>query len=60
MMNTYIDISNKFDDPLLIEVVNELDKSGNLPLVVQSAGSSPEINKTYGFWSAIYNELKKS
>ena len=45
---------------LLIQILEpELDKSGNLPLVVQSAESSPEINKTYEFWSAIYSELSK-
>lgn len=43
---------------LLLQILEpELDKSGDLPLVVQSAGSSPEINRTYEFWSAIYNEF---
>lgn len=44
----------------LIQILEpELNKSGSLPLVVQSAGSSLEITKTYDFWSAIYNELQK-
>ncbi len=43
---------------LLVQILRpELDKSGDLPLVVQSAGSSPEINRTYEFWSAIYDEF---
>jgi predicted nucleotidyltransferase len=45
---------------LLVQIlVPELDRSGDLPLIVQSAGSSPEINRTYEFWSAIYDELTK-
>jgi len=43
---------------LLVQILGpELDKTGDLPLVVQSAGSSPEINRTYEFWAAIYNEF---
>lgn len=43
---------------LLVQILGpELDKSGDLPLVVQSAGSSPEVNRTYEFWDAIYNEF---
>lgn len=54
-------ICDKKTRELLIQILEpELDKNGDLPLVVQSAGSSPEINKTYEFWSAIYDELIKS
>jgi len=45
---------------LLVQILEpELDKTGDLPLVVQSAGSSPEISRTYEFWTAIYNEFMK-
>ncbi len=51
---------NRETRELLVKILeSELDKSGDLPLVVQSAGSSPEINRTYEFWSAIYEELVK-
>lgn len=43
---------------LLVQILGpELDKTGDLPLVVQSARSSPEVNRTYEFWSAIYDEF---
>lgn len=43
---------------LLVQILGpELDKTGDLPLVVQSARSSPEVNRTYEFWSAIYAEF---
>ena len=36
----------------------ELDGEGDLPLVVKSAASSPQIEKTLAFWEAIRHELK--
>jgi predicted nucleotidyltransferase len=43
---------------LLVQILGpELDKTGDLPLVVQSARSSPEVNRTYELWSAIYDEF---
>lgn len=36
----------------------ELDGEGDLPLVVQSAASSPQMEKTLDFWEAIRFELK--
>ena len=36
----------------------ELEGEGDLPLVVQSAGSSPQTVKTLEFWEAIRYELR--
>lgn len=55
-----VQVCDKRTRELLMQILEpELDKNGDLPLVVQSAGSSPEINRTYEFWSAIYDELYK-
>ena len=44
---------------LLLQILDrELDADGNLPLVVNSAESSPQINRTFEFWSAIREELQ--
>jgi hypothetical protein len=59
-----MDISNKIDDPILtrdkiLEILDrELDSDGDLPLVVQSAASSPQIDHTIDFWEAIRVELR--
>ena len=37
----------------------ELRSEGDLPLVVQSAGSSPKIDRTLEFWEAIRYDLTK-
>ena len=37
----------------------ELSTEGDLPLVVQSAGSSPQIDRTLEFWQAIRQELAR-
>ena len=45
---------------LLLQILNrELDTKGDLPLVVNSAESSPQIDRTFEFWSAILEELKQ-
>jgi predicted nucleotidyltransferase len=38
----------------------ELDSNSDLPLVVQSAESSPQIDRTIEFWEAIRDELRAS
>ena len=51
-------ICDKKTRELLLQILKpELDRAGDLSLVVHSAGSSPEIDRTYEFWSAVYNEL---
>ena len=46
---------------LLLQILNrELDTNGDLPLVVNSAESSPQINRTFEFCSAIREELDQS
>ena len=43
---------------LLLQILDrELDPNGDLPLVVNSAESSPKIERTFEFWSAIREEL---
>lgn len=43
----------------LLQILNqELDTSGDLPLVVSSAESSPQIDRSLEFWSAIHKELE--
>lgn len=44
---------------ILAILESELASDGELPLVVQSAGSSPEIDKTAEFWEAIRQELRR-
>lgn len=44
---------------ILAILESELTSDGELPLVVQSAGSSPEIDKTAEFWEAIRQELRQ-
>ena len=38
----------------------ELREAGDLPLVVQSADSSPQIGRTFEFWKAIQKELSEA
>jgi len=38
----------------------ELNDEGDLPLVVQSAASSPQIDQTLNFWQAIRHELQSA
>jgi predicted nucleotidyltransferase len=43
----------------LLQILNkELDTSGDLPLVASSAETSPQIDRTFEFWSAIRKELE--
>lgn len=43
----------------ILEILDrELDSDGDLPLVVQSAASSPQIDRTIDFWEAIRFELR--
>jgi predicted nucleotidyltransferase len=43
----------------ILEILDrELDRDGDLPLVVQSAGDSPQIVRTFEFWEAIRSELR--
>lgn len=43
----------------ILEILDqELNGNGDLPLVIQSAGHSPEINRTLEFWEAIRAELR--
>ena len=43
-------------DKILEILDRELDGDGDLPLVVQSAGDSPLIDRTFEFWEAIRSE----
>ena len=44
---------------LLLDILaRELDTEGDLPLVVKSAADGPQIGRTFGFWSAIRDELQ--
>jgi len=45
-------------DKILEILDRELDTDGDLPLVVQSAASSPQIDRTIDFWEAIRVELR--
>jgi predicted nucleotidyltransferase len=45
-------------DKILDILDRELDGDGDLPLVVQSAGDSPLIVRTFEFWEAIRSELR--
>ena len=98
MTNSYLNISDKFDNSALVDLLRtadavakglgipffvvgatardivlwygyginkilqilerELDGEGDLPLVVKSAASSPQIEKTLAYWEAIRHELK--
>ncbi|MEJ8567665.1 nucleotidyl transferase AbiEii/AbiGii toxin family protein [Elongatibacter sediminis] len=43
----------------ILEILDrELDGDGDLPLVVQSAGDNPQVNRTLEFWEAIRAELR--
>jgi predicted nucleotidyltransferase len=53
------DISSPDTRELLLEILDrELREDGDLPLVVQSAATSPQINATLEFWRAIREELR--
>ena len=45
-------------DKILEILDRELDTDGDLPLVVQSAASSPQIDRSIDFWEAIRVELR--
>ena len=45
-------------DKILEILDRELDIDGDLPLVIQSAASSPQIDRTIDFWEAIRVELR--
>jgi predicted nucleotidyltransferase len=47
-------------DKILEILDRELDTEGDLPLVIQSAASSPQIDRTIDFWEAIRNELRSA
>jgi len=47
-------------DKILVILDRELDGQGDLPLVVQSAGASPQVNRTFEFWEAIRSELRSA
>ena len=52
-------ICQKITRDKILEILDrELDTDGDLPLVVHSAASSPQIDRTIDFWEAIRAELR--